>query len=258
MKLLLLQPQLAQAEDQSNLDAVLRAVEDAAPALGRDDVVLLPEHVDARTSRDAYEDGVGELARRLGCHVVGGSHHEPREVGMVNCGLAVDADGNAVGRYEKLRPYSYERDTVRPGIEPGEFTIAGRQVLVFICADFWFADLFTRVRSVPDLVLVPALSVSRKPTPEYSRRLWRYLAVARAYEFGTFVGISDWGHPSVLPSHAASGVAGLANPATSDPDAFFSPVGEWGARVYELDFDALDAFRADRVERGFFWKKLEP
>jgi hypothetical protein len=26
-------------------------------------------------------------------------------------------------------------------------------------------------------------------------------------------------------------------------------------RVFDLDFDALDRFRADRMERGFFWKK---
>jgi hypothetical protein len=123
-----------------------------------------------------------------------------------------------------------------------------------ICADFWFADVFARAHVLPDVVLVPALSVTRKPTPDYSRRLWQHLAVARAYEFGVYVGISDWSHSSTL-SLPASGVGGLADPTTPDPDRLFTPIGTRDLAVFELDFDALAAFRGDRVNRGFFWMK---
>ena len=130
-------------------------------------------------------------------------------------------------------------------------------MLVLICADFWFADVFLRAGALPDLVLVPALSVTRKPTPDYSRTLWRHLAVARAYEFGCYVGISDWGYPSELPVLFASGVAGFADPTLIEPERLFQPVGEAAIRAYPIDFLALDAFRKDREARGFFWKSVE-
>jgi len=186
--------------------------------------------------------------------VVGGSHHEVRTGGRVNCGVAVAPDGTAVGRYEKLRPYGNERRSVGAGTQLGEFSIQGRRVLTLVCADFWFCDLFDRAARLPDLVLVPALSVTRKPSPEYSRTLWRHLAVARAYEFGTYVGISDWAHPSRL-SLPTSGVAGFADPTATVPDALFRPIDASGVGVFSIDFEALDAFRTDRIDRGFFWKK---
>ena len=101
------------------------------------------------------------------------------------------------------------------------------------------------------------LSVTRKPTPDYSRTLWQHLAVARAYEFGCYVGISDWGHPSELPLLFSNGVAGFADPTLIDPSRFFQPVGEAAVRAYPIDLDALDAFRKDRQDRGFFWKPVD-
>ncbi|HKU41489.1 MAG TPA: hypothetical protein VJR89_25205, partial [Polyangiales bacterium] len=136
----------------------------------------------------------------------------------------------------------------------GELTIGGRRLLILVCADFWFSDLFHRTTQLPDLVLVPAHSVTRKPAPDYSRALWRHLAVSRAYEFGVYVAISDWAHAPAPPiGLPASGVGGLADPATIDPDRFFLPI-EDQLRVYELDFDALERFRRDRYARGFFWR----
>ena len=255
MKLLLVQPELSYATGADNLGTVTRIAEQFAAELGPDDVLLLPEHFDLRPSRDDYEAGVGGLARGLGCHVVGGSHHENRGGVRVNSGVVANAKGEIVTRYEKVRPYATERERVQDGSAFGEVTIGGRAVLILICADFWFSDLFARASALPDVVLVPALSVTRKPTPGYSRALWRHLAISRAYEFGTYVGVSDWSHVPT-PEHLffASGVGGLADPTPIDPDAFFSPIAG-DARLYHLDFEALSAFRADRRQRGFFWKK---
>jgi len=127
-------------------------------------------------------------------------------------------------------------------------------VLVLICADFWFADLIHTASRLPDVVLVPALSVTRKSGPAYSRALWRHLAVARAYEYGLYVGISDWAHASVLPQLSASSVGGFADPTTTDPDGLFQPIDGSGIAIHDLDFDRLEAFREDRRQRGFFWK----
>jgi predicted amidohydrolase len=254
MRLVLVQPALSPTPGADNLATVRALVDGAGPTLATDDVLLLPEHCSLASTAAAYEREVGGLARALGCHVIGGSQHEPRGGGAVNAGVACGPDGAVVGRYEKLRPYATERQLVRPGRRLGEFVIAGRRLLVLVCADFWFADLIHTATFLPDLVLVPALSVTRKPTPDYSRALWRHLAVSRAYEYGVYVGISDWAHASALPVLAAAGVGGFADPTVIDPAALFRPIGDVGVAVHALDFTRLEAFRDDRRSRGFFWK----
>ena len=258
MRLLLVQPRLSMAPDARNVESVGQLLLDSGVTPARDDVALLPEHVSMATTRGAYVAEIAALARRLGCHVVGGSHHEQRGDVVVNCGLVVDPDGHSLGRYEKLRPYAAERAVVTPGSHMGELSIGGRRVLVLVCADFWFADVFARARVLPDLVLVPALSVTRKATPDYSRALWRHLAVARAYEFGCYVGISDWAHVPYPLALSASGVGGFSDPTSVAPERMFVPIGDAGVAAVEIDFSALEAFRRDRAVRGFFWKAVEP
>jgi predicted amidohydrolase len=197
--------------------------------------------------------GICELARELGCHVVGGSHHEQRGDAKVNSGAVSDARGQVVAEYEKLRPYASERERVHEGALLGEFSIGDFRILTLICADFWFSDVFVRAKVLPDLVLVPAHSVSRKPDPDYSRSLWRHLSVARAYEFGVYVGVSDWAHARVPGMLAPSGVSGFADPTTVNADELFTPLAH-EAQAFELDIEKLRAFRADRRDRGFFWK----
>jgi predicted amidohydrolase len=253
MKLILVQPQLHFTPEADNGGVIRAAIESRSVDVERDDIVLLPESFDRRGSQEAYERDVSELARALRCHVVGGSYRAPTPTGHINSGLAFDSDGRVIGRYDKLRPYAAEREYVQAGSVLGEIVIAERRVLVLLCSDFWFADLVQRATQAPDVILVPALSVSRKPSPGYSQALWRHLAVARAYEFGVYVGISDWGYPSELPLLCASGVGGFADPTTTRPEALFVPIGPRSVAVHRLDFSALDEFRRDRTSRGFFW-----
>jgi len=259
VQLVLVQPQFMHAGDSGaqplrNLDALARQLEPCAAQLAADDVVLLPEHIVDELPRAPYATAVCDLARRLGCHVVGGSHHEQSGEARVNAGIVSDARGQVIAEYEKLRPYADERRRVESGNTLGEVSIAGRRILILVCADFWFSDVFQRVQQLPDLVLVPAYSVSRKPKPDYSRELWRHLAIARAYEFGVYVGVSDWAHVPEVSWRQPSAVAGLANPATTDVAELFVPLGDDLMRSFTLDFDKLAAFRADRLARGFFWK----
>ncbi len=254
MRLLLVQPVLEAHPRADNLGAVRSAVRDVGVVPEPDDVLLLPEHWCFEGDGGRYRQAIGTLARELGCHVVGGSQHEACEGGAVNAGVACAPDGAVVGRYEKLRPYASEREVVRGGRQLGELVIAGRRMLVLVCADFWFADLIQTATHLPDVVLVPALSVSRKPTPDYSRALWRHLAVARAYEYGVYVGISDWATGSKVQQLSPSGVGGFADPTAVDPAQLFVPTDGRSVAVHALDFDRLDAFRADRRQRGFFWK----
>lgn len=256
MRLVLVEPKLAAELEADNIGRMLEALASAAIGCRRDDVLVLPERFHLSGSREAYLADVRRIATAVGCHVVGGSHHEQRGDSFVNAGVVVDPDGAVIGSYEKVRPYASERLSVRSGSASLEIAIAGRVLLVMICADFWYSDLVLTAPRAPDLLLVPALSVSRKPTPDYSRTLWRHLCVARAYEFGAFVGVSDWAHDSSLPLLSASGVAGFADPTRVEPDALFSPVAPARARAYTLDFEALAEFRRDRQARGFFWKEL--
>ncbi len=78
--------------------------------------------------------------------------------------------------------------------------------------------------------------------------------MSRAYEFGVYVGISDWGEYSRLPKYRTCGVGGLVDPTSLDVQEFFQPISEGGVSVFNLDFRALEEFRADRRMRGFFWK----
>ncbi|MBL0174664.1 MAG: carbon-nitrogen hydrolase family protein [Ignavibacteria bacterium] len=258
MRLILTQPQLKAFDTRHSADAIHAALLPLHGALGDEDIVVLPEHIAFDGDAAGYMSFVSGLAREFGCNIVGGSHHEARGEGRVNTGIAVTPDGATAGRYDKLRPYADERARVRPGVILGEFELAGLRILTLVCADFWFSDLFARATVLPDLVLVPALSVTRKSAPDYSRDLWRHLAVTRAYEFGVYVGISDWGHPSQLPSLFASGVGGFADPTGLDPNTFFTPIGEAPMASFVLDRSALDAFREDRRKRGFFWNVGHP
>lgn len=250
MKLALVNPALAAGASERNLAELRALLDPLRPQLESSDLVLLPEHWHFGGWDDYLADTQG-LARWLGCHLVAGSFHKHEEAGPVNTGAVLGPTGEILHRYDKLRPYGVERNWVVPGQHFGAFQLQGRRISVMICADFWFTDLFLHHTPLPDLVLVPALSVTRKPSPTYSRALWQHLAVARAYEYGLYVGVSDWAVGSDLPHLPASGVSGFADPTQTNAEALFQPVASVG--LVELDFARLDAFRQDRRSQGFFW-----
>src|SRR6185369_9762620 len=119
MKLVLVQAQLRH-DAGTNLGRIRSLIDAARIDFGPDDVLLLPERFDLREEAAPYELDVTSLAKSLGCHVVGGSHHERRVGGAVNAGIVADANGSIVSRYEKLRPYALERQFVEPGTVLGE------------------------------------------------------------------------------------------------------------------------------------------
>ncbi|MBE0645815.1 MAG: carbon-nitrogen hydrolase family protein [Bacteroidetes bacterium] len=255
MRLILTQPQLSAFDNAHSLETFRRILDGVPGGLSHDDIVLLPEHAFFVETKAEYLDIVAPLAREHGCHLVAGSFHEIGENAKRNTGAVLTPEGEVLGWFDKLRPYSDERSRVDAGTRLGEFRIGELNVLVTICADFWFSDLFFQAKALPDLVLVPALSVTRKSTPDYSRALWRNLAISRAYEFGVLAGISDWGFPSQLPKHITSGVGGFADTTGMEPAAFFRATGDAELQIIEPDFAALALFRHDRHERGFYWKK---
>jgi predicted amidohydrolase len=248
--ILLTQPQLRAMDTAGNLDRLRRLLCDNVPE-SENDIAVLPEHWCFTPGHEEYAESVIDLAAESGWTVIGGSHHERDAAGFVNSGCVARPDGEIAGWYQKVRPYSDERRMVHGGVPGGCLNIGGRRVAIMICADFWYTGLLAAMPDRPDLVLVPALSVTRKDSPDYSRALWRHTAVARAYEFGVIVGISDWGHPSELPRTMSCGVGGLADPSIVDPELLFKPMGSSTSAIFMPDFNALDAFREDKRQRGF-------
>ena len=254
MKLVLLQPKLSAFQTQKNAHAIEALVSLSGETTNPGDIILLPEHFTFDDDAETYVTFLRKLASIAGCTIVGGSHHRSVNGRRINIGNVIDASGNEIGTYSKLRPYFNEQNHVSPGEHFGEIRINGTNVLIVICADFWYSDILLRATVLPDVVLVPSLSVSRKPDAAYSRSLWYHLAISRAYEFGVYVGISDWSEDSSLPEHHTCGVGGFADPTAVDPQKLFQPISNEGASIFHLDFERLDKFRTDRRMRGFFWK----
>lgn len=250
MKLFLTQLSAYSHEFTRNFERVRRLVEPSRSKFESNDVLLLPELVGGESDRAQYENFTGDLARGLGCYVVAGSHHEQRH--RVNGGAVADPSGKIISHYEKLRPYGVESKLgIVPGSLTGQFEIDGCRVLVLICADFWYSVFLSRLKVRPDVILVPTFLISSRATPHAARSLWKSMAVARAYEFGVYVGISDWGYPCEYHGLKSSSVAGLADPRSRTHDGFFSNLGRRRIDRFTVDLERVRELRQHRSNHAF-------
>lgn len=215
------------------------------------DLLLLPELVGGEED-ESYERDVGVLAQALKAWVVGGSHRKRKGMATVNSGVVADPSGRPVAYYEKANPYGNEiaRGTT-PGTGPAGFEVGNVWCTVAICADFWHRDALYIPGRRPDLILVPALSVSRRPLPQLAQARWRHLAITRAYEFASFVAISDWAYSASPEGCASSGVAGFAHPNANAPAALYRRLGRRTLSAFELDLASLQELRRDQNGRSF-------
>ena len=236
-----------------NFERVSRLLDGVRSGFSPGDVLVLPELVGGESGRSEYEAFTTELACRLGCYVVAGSHHEKRKGKRINCGVVADPGGKIISRYEKFRPYGIEsKFGIAPGSITGRFEVGGCRVLVLICADFWYSEFFlSRLKPRPDLILVPTFSISLRASPRAARSLWRSMAVSRAYEFGVYVGISDWAYPCDYHGLKSSSVAGLADPRPQNHGGFFSKVGRRSILAHTLDLNRLRELREHRATHAF-------
>ncbi|MEV4581120.1 carbon-nitrogen hydrolase family protein [Nonomuraea jabiensis] len=242
MKILLVQPPHWSPDGHSNFDAIEELV-----TARSGDVLLLPELAGAGLPRAEYLARVRDLAKGTGMAVVGGSHYD----GPVNRGAVFDAAGELLMEYDKVHPYDLElRSGVVPGRPSAGFELHGRRLHVLLCADLWYSASLAG-RDGLDAVLVPAFSITRWDGPAPARELWQHMTVARAYEFMTYVAVSDWHHETTYHGHPCAGVAGFANPCPRTRAGFFTGTGDDPVSAHDLDFDRLDAFRRDRADRGF-------
>lgn len=253
MKIYLTQLRSITTTFPATADWLLRAIDKCRFSVSRDDILLLPELVGGECGQGEYLKLSANLARRIGCYVVAGSYHDRAGRHFRNRGAVANPDGVIISRYEKQRPYGIESQMgVLPGKSVGTFDAAGLRVLVMICADFWYsAVLLGHLAPRPDMILVPTLSISRRPSPRVARSLWKSMAVARAYEFGVYVGISDWAYPAEYHGLRASSVAGFADPRASIRGGFFSSLGKRAIADYDVQLNRLRALREHRSAHSF-------
>ena len=252
MRLILTQPAIQFTEHSSHIQDIMPLLEGAEVKLGSTDILVLPELIAGNSDRSEYLSEVRSLSHSTGAWVVGGSHYWHETDRIVNCGVVADPKGQIVAVYEKSHPYGQEiRDGVRPGSGGAFLEVNGLRCQVLICADFWYASSFNACEMGPDIVIIPAFSFSQRPTPALARARWKHAAIARAYEFMTFIAISDWAYPVAYRGRASSGVAGFAHPNPAAVTGLFQGVGQSCVRSFELEMAALNDLRANRNERGF-------
>jgi omega-amidase len=249
LRLVLTQPAIEFSQERSHIRDLAFLLKTRR---GSEDIIVLPELIGASADRSEYLADLRWLSTRTGAWVVGGSHHWMQAHGLVNCGAVVDPGGEVVAAYEKSHPYGQELDEgVVAGKGAAVFEINGLRCTVLICADFWYTSSFCAPASDPDIVLVPSFSFSQRSTPSMAKARWRHAAIARAYEFAVFVGISDWAYPVAWHGRPSSGVAGFADPNPPGVAGLYQALGRRRLRVFDLDMAALRDLRANRNQRGF-------
>jgi len=258
LEVTLVQPRSWSPDGEANFADVARLLRSLPPNERVPAVVVLPELIGSSMPRDDYADAVGEVARRLGRWVVGGSHHWVTPTTTRNAGVVADPAGQVVATYEKQNPYGSERaDGVSEGDGPAVFDAGGVSVAAVICADFWHSECIHALDPHPDVIAVSSFSISRGRAPGAAKELWRHLAVTRAWEHGVHVGISDWSAASVYGDLHATGLAASVSPAPARPDGFVTALGNRRLRTVCVDIERLRTFRADQHGNGMFPTRAE-
>ena len=202
--------QFAPGDDRDRNLAVIE--EFSTEAVGRGaSLVVFPEYssffepelgdasIEAAEALDGeFVVGLGQIASRLGIHIVAGMLEATGGGKVSNTLVAVDAVGSQNATYRKLHLYDAfgqrESDHVLAGaIEaPETFSWQGFTVGMQTCYDIRFPEVTRRLVDVGvDLMLVPAEWV-RGPLKEHH---WRVLVTARAIENTIYVAAADHAPP---------------------------------------------------------------
>jgi len=156
------------------------------------DLVVLPEafpvgfsmKVDEIADRD---DSTGrffcQIAKEFGVTVVGGNMIKPDDRGR-NLAIVASPDGNVIGKYEKLHPFSFsgEHNHYRGGDHLTHFQWNGATVSPLICYDLRFPEAFRiATRGGAEIFIV----IANWPASRVHH--WVTLLAARAIENQAYV-----------------------------------------------------------------------
>lgn len=198
------------ADQEANLGLIADLVARAAARGAR--VVLLPEYssyfvepfdetlaAHAEGVDGPFVEGLSDIARRHGVHVVAGLLERGRDGQRVrNTVVAVGADG-VEAAYRKLHLYDAfgqrESDWVEPGEigEPETFEVDGLRFALMTCYDLRFPEVARVLADTGAHAILIAAEWVRGPLKEHH---WRTLLHARAIENTLYVVAAD--HPPPL------------------------------------------------------------
>lgn len=177
-------------EDKPATHAIVeRMLDDADPPPGS--VVLLPELFDTGFSLkvDRIADGATlpwatAAARRRSCTIICGFADRGDDGLGRNCASIVSPAGDELGRYEKVHPFSYGRETdaYAPGRRLVLRSIEGAVVCPLICYDLRFPELWRLAALAGAEVFFIGAS-----WPSARHAHWRDLCVARAIENQAYI-----------------------------------------------------------------------
>ena len=137
---------VACTQGKTDLDACTRLLQIAGDE--RADLVLLPEYLRGGLIPEPVSGPSGqlmsEMARQHGMYVAGGIVRQAAETDRIyNTCLLYDREGNRVGMYDKVHPYSPENNEqgITAGREVPVFKTDFGTVGMMICYDSWFPDV---------------------------------------------------------------------------------------------------------------------
>lgn len=194
-RIALIQSDIVLGEPEVNRANLELAMEQAATAAEKPDIILLPELWNtgyALTEIGALADPEGRDSRkwlasfaiRHGIHVVGGSIAEIREGQVYNTMPVFNRSGEEVASYSKVHLFRLmeEEKYLQPGERSVTFVLDGQQAGAAICYDIRFPELVrTLALRGAKLLFVAA----EWPHPRLNH--WRTLLAARAIENQMYV-----------------------------------------------------------------------
>ncbi len=199
----------------------------------------------AESEPSATEAFLAELAAQTGCAVVGGLVTEKNNGRGLNESLSVAPDGSHLARYQKIRTFTYTResDHYDRGSDLTMFDWQGWRVCPLICYDLRFPELFRRgVGEGAELFVViaswPAVRVEH----------WLTLLRARAIENQAYViGVNRTGADPAWPYPGRSVIVDPWGEIVADGGAEDGWVSAQIDRQRLLDWRAEFPALADRV-----------
>lgn len=159
------------------ISAVSRLVE----KLGKQetDIVCLPEQwlkenriADFDTEFSRFK----KIAKEYSMTIIPGAFYEKRKNGQVIAAPIIGPEGEIVGTQEKIHPFDYEKDLVKPGTKAKVFKTACKFGII-ICYDMVFSDVAeTLVKKGAQVLFSPSRIVKSGITP------WHLYVQVRALE----------------------------------------------------------------------------
>lgn len=185
------------------------------------------------------------LAKKYGVWVVGSLVAKSKSGKGLNRAIVFDPAGQAVGKYDKMHPFSYagETDHYDAGDELFTFYWSGIKVAPLVCYDLRFPEVFRA--AIAQGVQMFTIGAN---WPAARAHHWRSLLVARAIENQAYVvGLNRCGKD---PNHEYRGDSAIIEPqgthvaeAGSKPCVIYAEIDIEELKAYRLRFPALDDMR---------------